>query len=84
MNSSFKLYQSQYKKAKETLDMLKMQKDKIDFKLQSNPICSDLHKALRMVNLDIKITLNEIEHAESKIKACQLKNNFSDTESQSV
>lgn len=61
------LYQSQYKKAKETLDILEKQKAQIDFNLQSNPICSILHKELRTINLDIKITANELEHAESAI-----------------
>ena len=66
------LYQSQYKKAKETLDILEKQKAQIDFNLQSNPICSILHKELRTINLDIKITANELEHAESAI----IKQNF--------
>lgn len=61
------LYQSQYKKAKETLDILEKQRAQIDFNLQSNPICSILHKELRTINLDIKITANELEHAESAI-----------------
>lgn len=66
------LYQSQYKKAKETLDILEKQRAQIDFNLQSNPICSILHKQLRTINLDIKITVNEMEHAESAI----VKHNF--------
>ncbi len=66
------MYQSQYKKAKETLDILEKQRAQIDFSLQSNPICSILHKELRTINLDIKITVNEMEHAESAI----VKHNF--------
>ncbi len=66
------LYQSQYKKAKETLDILEKQRAQIDFNLQSNPICSILHKELRTINLDIKITANELEHAESAL----VKHNF--------
>jgi len=69
------LYKSQYKKAKETLDTLNQQKSLIDFNLRSNPISSDLHKELRLVNLDIKITLNELEQAESDIHKFELKLN---------
>ncbi|MDO8316786.1 MAG: hypothetical protein Q7T12_04605 [Flavobacterium sp.] len=61
------LYQSQYNKAKETLDILEKQKNQIDLNLQSNPSCSTLHKELRAVNLNIKITENEMEHAESAV-----------------
>ena len=67
MKDFCKLYQSQYKKAKETLDMLEKQRDQIDLNLHSNPSCSTLHKELRTVNLNIKITENEMEHAESAI-----------------
>ena len=67
MKDLCKLYQSQYKKAKETLDMLQKQRDLIDLNLNSNPSCSTLHKELRTINLNIKITENEMEHAESAI-----------------
>ncbi|MFV7235675.1 hypothetical protein [Flavobacterium sp. ZB4R12] len=66
------LYKSQYNKAKETLDILEQEKSQIDSNLKSDPICSNLHKELRRINLDIKITINEIEHAESDILKCEL------------
>lgn len=59
------LYQRQYNNALKTLERLKKVKNEIDFKLNSNPICSHLHKDLRNINLDITITINEIEHLES-------------------
>ena len=67
MNDSINGYQRQYKNALKTYEKLKNTKDEIDFKLKSNPICSELHKDLRTVNLEIKITLNEIEHIESHL-----------------
>lgn len=67
MKDFCKIYQSQYKKAKETLDILHNQRNQIDFNLQSNSSCAILHKELRDINLDIRITENEIEHAESVI-----------------
>ena len=58
-------YKSQYKKAKETLDILQKKRNQIDFNLQSNASCAILHKELRDINLNIRITENEMEHAES-------------------
>ena len=75
MEDPCSLYKSQYKKAKETLEILEKQRDEIDFKLKSNPISSILHKELRMVNMDIKITENEMEHAEYSLQKCELKYN---------
>lgn len=67
MNDYINRYQRQYKNALKTYEKLEKIKAEIDFKLKSNPVCSHLHKDLRTVNLDIKITLNEIEHIESHI-----------------
>lgn len=72
MNDPCSLYKLQFKNAKETLDILLKQKEQINLKLELDPISSTLHKELRMVNLDIKITMNEIEHAESGIEECEL------------
>lgn len=76
MNDPCSLYRSQYKKAKETLEQLLVQKAEIDLKLESNPISASLHKELRTINLEIKITQNELEHAESNIEDCELKHNL--------
>ena len=67
------LFRSQYKKAKETLDFLEKQKYKIELDLESNPISADLNKKLREINLDIKITSNELEHANYSIDKCETK-----------
>ena len=67
MKDFCKIYQLQYKKAKEILVILKEQRNQIDLNLLSNPSCSILNKELRAVNLNIRITENEIEHAESAI-----------------
>jgi hypothetical protein len=75
MDDPCSLYKSQYKKAKETLEILEKQKAQINLNLEPNPISSTLHKELRTVNLDIRITLNEMEHAESNIHECELKYN---------
>jgi hypothetical protein len=77
MNNPCDIYKSQYKKAKETLDKLLIQKAEINSKLESNFLNTDLHKDLRDINMDIRITENEIEHAESCIQECELKYNSS-------
>ncbi|HSN48552.1 MAG TPA: hypothetical protein VLR29_07310 [Flavobacterium sp.] len=71
MNSSCNLFKSQYKKAKETLDILLVQKAEINLKLQSNVSSAVLHKELRTVNMDIKITENEMEHAAFRLQEFQ-------------
>lgn len=73
MNDPCTLYKLQYNKAKETLDTLEQEKALIDLNLEANPICSESHKELRRLNLDIKITMNELEHAKSDIHKCKLK-----------
>lgn len=73
MNDPCQLFKSQYEKAKETLDILDQQKHQIELNLQSNPISADLNKELREINLDIKITKNEVEHAIYSIEKCTIK-----------
>lgn len=67
MNNQLTLYQRQYNNALRTIEKLRIAEAEIDFKLKSNPICPHLHKDLRNLNLDILITLNEIEHLESHL-----------------
>ena len=40
--------------------------------LESNPIYSDLNKKLREINLDIKIPVNELEHADYSNAKCEI------------
>ncbi len=77
MKDPCNLFKSQYKKAKVILDILEKQKAEINLKLESNSSSATLHKELRTINMDIKITLNEIEHAESCIEECESKYNSS-------
>jgi hypothetical protein len=71
------LFKSQYKKAKEALVILEEQQAEINLKLESDPSSAILHKELRTVNMDIRITLNEMEHAEFCIQECELNYNSS-------
>jgi hypothetical protein len=75
MEDPCKLYKSQRKKAKEVLELLEKQREEINQKLKTNEYDAVLHKDLRTVNMDIRITLNEIEHAEYNIQECESKNN---------
>ncbi|QBN17476.1 hypothetical protein [Flavobacterium nackdongense] len=69
------LYKSQCEKAKEVLELLEKHREEIYQKLKFDESNAVLHKELRTVNLDIKITLNEIEHAEFRIQECESDNN---------
>jgi hypothetical protein len=73
MSDPCKLFKSQYKKAKETLDVLLIQRKEINFKLESDYSNAYLHKDLRTLNMDIRITENEMEHAEYRIKEFEMK-----------
>lgn len=68
------LYKSQRQKAKDVLEILEKQRDEINEKLKLNESSASLHKELRSINLDIKITINEIDHAEYNIQECESKN----------
>jgi hypothetical protein len=78
MTDPCNLFKSQYKKAKETLDVLLIQKAEINLKLESNFSSATLHKELRTVNMDISITEKEKEHAEYRIQECESKYNSSE------
>ncbi|MDD5150928.1 MAG: hypothetical protein PHC28_10705 [Flavobacterium sp.] len=67
MNELYQQYKKQHKNAKEILDILEKNRAEIDFKLKSDPSNANLHKDLRNVNMDIRITMNEIEHTEFRI-----------------
>lgn len=73
MSDPCKLFKSQYKKAKETLDVLLMQKKEVNFKLESDYSNAHLQKELRTLNMDIRITENEMEHAQYRIQECEVK-----------
>jgi hypothetical protein len=71
MTNPCRKYKSQYQKAEETLTILKTTKAEIEFNLETDFISAVLHKELRTVNLEIKITLNELEQAEYDIQQCE-------------
>ncbi|WP_016989499.1 hypothetical protein [Flavobacterium sp. ACAM 123] len=72
ITNAYERYKAQYKKAKETLDLLEVKKTEINFGLETDSINAALHKELRTVNLEIKITLNELEQVESNMQACEI------------
>jgi len=65
MQNLIESYKRQYKNALLTLERLENQKEQINHKLKLDPVSTYLLKDLRDINLDIKITVNEIEHVES-------------------
>ncbi|WP_291105146.1 MULTISPECIES: hypothetical protein [unclassified Flavobacterium] len=73
MTDPCSLYKSQYKKAKETFEILEKQKAEINFKLESDSSSATLHKDLRDINMDIRITVNEMEHAQFRIQEYESK-----------
>ncbi|MFE3847836.1 hypothetical protein ACFX5D_07650 [Flavobacterium sp. LB3P45] len=51
---------------------MQLQKSQIELVLESNPISSGLNKKLREINLDIKIPVNELEHADYSNAKCEI------------
>lgn len=77
MDNPFDIFKSQYILAKRTLDALLVQKAEINLKLESNYSSASLNKDLRTINMDIRITENEMEHAAFRMKELELKSNSS-------
>lgn len=73
MNNPCDIFKSQYNVAKKTLDKLLIQQAEINLKLESNYSSASLNKDLRTINMDIRITLNEMEHAEFRMQECESK-----------
>jgi hypothetical protein len=63
------------KKAKEILTRLLIEKAELNSKLESNYSNPDLQKELRTINMDIRITENEIEHTEFRINEYEINPN---------
>lgn len=71
MKNYYQLYKAQHKRAKEILQVLEFQKTVITQQLKKNRICPNLNKDLKTLDLEIKITLNEIEQVEADIERAQ-------------
>ena len=67
---SCKHYQQQINKAKETVEMLEKELELLNSKLEKDPVNSDFLRDLRKLNLDMTITLNELEHCEYILGRC--------------
>ncbi len=63
-------YQQQVAKAKETVELLEKEIEILNLKLEMNPVNSDFLSDMRKLNLDLKITLNELEHCEYILARC--------------
>jgi hypothetical protein len=63
-------YQKQVNKAKETIAILEKEMETLNLKLEENPVDSNYLSDQRKLNLDMKITLNELEHCEYILERC--------------
>jgi hypothetical protein len=43
-------------------------------KLENSPEDATYRRELKQLNLDMKITMNELEHAQNSLQACRVKN----------
>ena len=65
MELSHQDYLHQVKKAKETVGILEHELHQVRLKLQKSPNSAMHLQELKKVNLDLTITLNELEHSQS-------------------
>lgn len=66
-------YELQIKKARETITLLEARLEKVRSKLERSPEDATFRRELKQVTLDMTITLNELEHAESEFEICKSK-----------
>lgn len=69
MEDSCQLYEQQVKKAKETIDILENKLQEVRLKLEQTNNYEYL-KQLRLLTLDMTITLNELEHSQFNLDQC--------------
>ncbi len=67
MESIRQRYFTALQKAQETVAILEAELNEIRYKLQQHPTHSGYLNELKKATLDMTITLNELEHCQSKI-----------------
>lgn len=74
MSISCQEYELQIEKAQETVKILEERLVSVRSKLDKKPEDAVYRRELKQLNLDMKITMNELEHAQSKLENCLSKN----------
>ena len=74
MNESCQKHAQRLSRVKETLVKLEEEEIQINLQLKENPIIPPLYKRLRDLEMDKKITRNEIEDCEELLEECIAKN----------
>jgi hypothetical protein len=64
-------YALQVIKAKETMGTLEAELHEIRLRLRNEPTHSGYLKELKKITLDMTITLNELEHCQSRFEECE-------------
>lgn len=64
-------YQQEIHKAKETIGILEKELHQIRLKLLKNPTSAVLMQEQKNIMLDMTISLNELEHAQSSLEKCK-------------
>ncbi len=74
MDDSCILHEQRLNRVKITLANLEEEENQINLQLKENPIIPHLYKRLRELEIDKKITRNEIEDCEELLEECIAKN----------
>lgn len=70
MKMPYQEYEMQIKKAYETISLLEEKLNHVQLKLQKSPDDAIFRRELKQITLDMTITLNELEHAQSVLENC--------------
>jgi len=67
-------YEVQLKAAKQTITLLEDRLYAVKRNLEKDPNNTAFHRELKNLTLDMTITINELEHAESALERCGIRN----------
>lgn len=71
MSIPCKEYESQIERAQEAVKILEERLYKVRYNLDKNPEDAVYRRELKQLSLDMKITMNELEHAQSELEICR-------------
>lgn len=73
MSTACQDFETQIKKVQETVTLLEERLKKVRLNLDKKPDDAIYRRELKQLNLDMKITMNELEHAQNGLECARTK-----------
>lgn len=70
MSTACQAYELQIENAQGALKTLENRIKEVKSKLDENPDDATYRREMKQLNLDMKITMNELEHAQNELEVC--------------